>query len=373
MITLQDAIERAKLATDNQGLLASYTYDRLLEELEFADRHAFTMALVDLGIVTKHGSVDDIEHMKDVLGMSDSDEMDGESFKEASRRIDIIEEFVKVSQQFVQGPGGLWVPDTMQDAPEEDPMFPKEEDPEDNIFDQMYEEPIAIEDAPGADQTVMNEFMDYDVSDAVETLEGAGIHLTQDGKVNLYSQNIPGLFMDQVPTRSMSMDQATKLFSNQAKSFSNSQSKIMELQDVLSAMNSDFTSLEQSVQDLISRFNTAAEKMDTFKSYSPNSNNEVIKNIGNGIKSLKEYLNSVDIELDEELVYGLNQQSDLISELQGDLDNYLQSQYESYEQKVEVVDALERLRTLRAENPEGYVDAISSMGGVTAMFKEIYR
>ena len=367
MITLQDALERAKLATDEAGLLSSYTYDRLLEELEFADRHAFTMALVDLGILTKYGNLEDTSFMLDVLGLSDD-----KTYQEASRRIDIIEEFVKVSQQFIQSPGGLWVPDTMEPVPEEEGLFPQEEDPEDNIYEQMFDEPLALEDAPGADQETMPEFIDYDISDAVEILEGAGLHVSSEGKVQLYAQNIPGLFMEDIPTRAMSLSQAINLFNNQAKSFSKEQAKVMELQDVLSAMGSDFNSLEQSVQDLIGRFEQASDNLQMFK-YSPNSTSTVIQEIGKGIKDLKDYLSSIDIELDEDLVYGLRQKSDLVQELQSNLDNYFQSQYESYEYKVEVVDALQRLKSLRDESPEVFAQAVSGMGGISAMFKELYR
>jgi hypothetical protein len=67
MITLQDAIERAKLAADESGILSSYMYDELLHQLGVDEQYAFTMALVDLGIQTKMGSDEGMKAMSKVI------------------------------------------------------------------------------------------------------------------------------------------------------------------------------------------------------------------------------------------------------------------------------------------------------------------
>lgn len=98
MINLQDAIERAKLASDNDGLLSSYTYEQIVQELEEADRHAFTMALVDLGINTRRGSKSNFEHISKVIY--------GEGLlteKGLNRQVDILDDFRNVARAFSDG------------------------------------------------------------------------------------------------------------------------------------------------------------------------------------------------------------------------------------------------------------------------------
>jgi len=63
MITLEDAIERARLASDDSGILSNYTYNMIVDQLSDSEKYEFTLSLVDLGIHTKTGSnclVDDL-------------------------------------------------------------------------------------------------------------------------------------------------------------------------------------------------------------------------------------------------------------------------------------------------------------------------
>ncbi|HUV59107.1 MAG TPA: hypothetical protein VMW09_03240, partial [Desulfatiglandales bacterium] len=108
-ITLQDAIERAKLSSDEEGLLSSYMYDQLVDALKYEDKYAFTMALVDIGIIPKHGGRDNVAHMKEVLAY-DADLVEEESSEKVGSNL--VEELSKIAQQFVQSPGGVWQPST---------------------------------------------------------------------------------------------------------------------------------------------------------------------------------------------------------------------------------------------------------------------
>lgn len=58
MISLSDAVERARTMAGDDGLLNQESYDVLVEKLDETDRYAFTMALLDNGILTRTGMLD---------------------------------------------------------------------------------------------------------------------------------------------------------------------------------------------------------------------------------------------------------------------------------------------------------------------------
>lgn len=68
MITMEDAIERARLAADDDNLLSQETYNRLCAQLTDAEKYAFTIGLVDLGIQTKLGTKESKKIVAKVLG-----------------------------------------------------------------------------------------------------------------------------------------------------------------------------------------------------------------------------------------------------------------------------------------------------------------
>ncbi len=51
-IELSDAIGRAELMSDD-GLLSQQAYELILQKINDDDRHSFTLALVDRGIIVK--------------------------------------------------------------------------------------------------------------------------------------------------------------------------------------------------------------------------------------------------------------------------------------------------------------------------------
>jgi len=68
MITMEDAIERARLAADDDNLLSQEMYNRLCAQLNDAEKYAFTIGLVDLGIQTKLGTKESKKIVAKVLG-----------------------------------------------------------------------------------------------------------------------------------------------------------------------------------------------------------------------------------------------------------------------------------------------------------------
>ena len=148
MITLQDAIERARLGADDDGLLGSYLYDQIVQQLAQEDKYAFTMALVDLGIHTKLGTHQTYQAMRKILADDyDPRDLDKEDEEEDD---DLVDSFVKAAQAFRrQTPSGLWVPDSYEvgdeiPQPREEPakpVKPEEPAPEESYYgegDQGY-------------------------------------------------------------------------------------------------------------------------------------------------------------------------------------------------------------------------------------------
>jgi len=125
-ISIQDAIERAKLSHDNDGYLSQYMYGQLLSSLDPTDQHAFAMALVDNGVNVKHGS----ERTREALQSSSDNEVGEDSEHFGSKQIYAL--MKRVSQQFTQSPGGLWVPSDYMESPKAvRPEYskPKQEEP----------------------------------------------------------------------------------------------------------------------------------------------------------------------------------------------------------------------------------------------------
>ena len=355
MIELQDALERAKLAADGEGLISSYTYDRIVEQLDFADRHAFTMALVDLGIVTKHASMDDEEHMSHVLAMG-SDSF--EESKEDNRKASIVEDFVKVAQQFTQSPGGLWVPETYLD---EDVQV----EDSDIVDSQDYS-------SPESEQPAVKEpdfFEKYDVSHIQSVLEEYGVHVSAEGMVTLYSQNLPGLFNEKVPLRPMPLESAVELFTGKVTAIDKERGKIAELQDVLSSLNSDFSEIEGNLVSLSDKFNSAFGDLEKFN-YVSKESDEIVQQISQGLGIVKQYLDTTSPHM-EEMWGELRTQMNTISLLQSNLDQYNQRQYDNYDKAFELADALTRLSEI--QGTAMFDEAISGLGGVVASFKSIIR
>lgn len=358
MIELQDAIERAKLAADGEGLLSSYTYDRIVEQLSSADRHAFTMALVDLGIVTKQGSMDDTAHMQHVLAMGlDS----SEEVQEDNRKISIVEEFVKAAQQFVQSPGGLWVPDTLQEGEEDSP----------EAYESFLEEtPFVFPEESGKGQSQESEFTPSSDAEYLKSvLEENGVFISPDGMVTLYSQSVPGLFKEEVPLRPLDLDSAVQLFHNKILSVESEMDRLSQLQDILSALNSDFSEIEGSFVSLSEKFNDALSNLEQFR-YSEKSKDPIIQQIGEGLTFVKGYLDSSGPHM-EDMWGELRNQKGMISSLNSNIDQYYQKQYESYDKSYELVDALYKVKEL--QGTEMFDEIVSGMGGVVASFKSYFR
>jgi len=362
-ITLQDAIERAKLASDTEGLLSAYTYDQLVDALKYEDKYAFTMALVDIGIVPKYGGRENVAHMKKVLAY---DEDAAQTPVEVVSTL--VEDLSRIAQQFVQSPGGVWQPSTFTEDPAPEP---EPEQPEEMIGDpDQYAVDVDFENKP----VKPDEFVDTDEADyIINTLENAGVSVSPDGSVTLYSQNIPGLYMNEVPLKAIPLEKAIQSFNSDANKIDKEQQRISAFQDALSALNSNLAGLENSTNEFNSNLLTGLETLESFK-YTPKSKDDNLKAIGENLLNLRSYLsdNSEEIEnLTQTLNVYNNPVEEIIQDLQSRLDNYYQTQYDKYDEKLRVVDALERLSDIRFKDPKLFEGIVQSIGGIVGMFRQV--
>lgn len=393
MITLQDAIERAKLASDEDGMLSNYMYDQIVQQLGIDDKYAFTMALVDLGIHTKLGTHATYQAMSRILAQDYEEEKDED---EEEDELSIEDEFVKAAQAFRrQTPSGLWVPDSYYDEdeepkkvekpqepsdyssePEENSYFDTEEDYEqfmesspfysDEPSEPGVEEPPALETKPEAPQIDPEpEFVEVSTEGLVESLERAGILINESGDISLYKQNLPGLYTDRV-FKPQPLDKSINRLNNEADSIDREQDRISSLQDILTVVGKDFEALDQGgkLKDYVDKFGENGKKLEQFK-YSEKSPSPEISSIAQGLSTLKEYLqpSTKSVKKAKNDILKLRK---LLGGLETQLGQYYQTQYEKYDAKLEAIDALEKVRELKESSPEQYEQIVKEIGGITA-------
>lgn len=342
MIDLKDALERAKLAADEDGLISQYFYNQLANSLDDDDLHTFVVSLVDLGIKTKVSSREGIDMVSACLETEE-------------RGRDILEEFVKAAQQYVQSPGGVWMPeeyvkreDPRPYSKEELPVDLPEDLPEDKYIDEQSDD------------------SSYDVEYFRDILENAGLAIDKDGMVSQYKSAIPGVYNKQVPVKPMPLSQAINLFYRASDISNTERERIRELQDVLSVLNSDFSSLNQDISDLATKFTKSLESLDKAK-YSVKSPNKEIQSIAKDLQSVREYLENYGDSV-QSLTFGLDQYSDVIKTLQKRLDPYSQNQVDKFDKDITTAIALETLQDIQNNDPDRFKRIVDGLGGVSAKF-----
>jgi ankyrin repeat protein len=263
----------------------------------------------------------------------------------------------KKAQTFKQQLSGLWTPDTWEEETPEDETTPSDSG---QFYDwNKSEEP---QEASLYDL--------YDLEKYKETLESAGIKVDRNGMVTFYQTNIPGVYSNQIPMKPIPMDKAVALLENNAKMVDNEQNRIKSLQDILSRLNSEFSGLDDSMQDVIANFDDVLALLEQFK-YSEKSTNQDIAAIAEGLKTLRTFLSDSGPELSD-LAYGIDQHADVIKDTQGKLDWYYQSQYEKSSDKNSLVEAMDVLMDVQQNDPAAFENLVKDMGGIAASFKRAF-
>ena len=176
MITLDDAIQRARLMAGEDGILNQQSYNLLVNDLNQKDRYPFTMALVEYGITTRTGSIP-----------KDS----GLSFENKLQKWSQAEENIQLEE-------------------------------DEDILGGEISEPIEE---------------DEEIQQFREVLENAGIVITKDGMVNFYQSSIPGIYKDKLP-QAMPLQTAVKFWEQRSNIADKEKAKVDDLQDILAKLRS---------------------------------------------------------------------------------------------------------------------------------------
>ncbi len=174
MITLQDAIERARLAADEGGILSQSFYNQLISQVDEVDVHPLTVALVENGLMVRTGSL---------------------TVKALNARRKAL----------------YW-------------------DVDEGVGDYEKEDGISEEEVSQGNSS-------EDMSEIRDVLETAGISVSSDGMVSFYGSNIPGLYTEKLP-QALPLATAVQLWEQKLEIADSEKDRVGGIQDALSRLKS---------------------------------------------------------------------------------------------------------------------------------------
>lgn len=297
---------------DDSLHLKEQSYELLIDKLAEEDLYPFTMGLVERGVMVRHSS----------QKMSDET---------------VTAKLVKAAQSYKQSPGGVWTPDTWDDEQElgdEDLEEVQDGDYESYLDSTPFTWP--------SNQQETTPYTGTDIDTLKATLENAGLRVTPEGTVEMYSSSIPGIYTDKLPQGPLPLDIAVKYFDQMLDAGDNEQSRLNGLLDVLTRLNTQTSEIEASIEEL-NNYN-----------YSAASRSESSQAIANGLQEVRGLLAEGNWTAAQRV----------LGDLKGSIDEYLGERLGVYDENLEVVDALDQLADLQEADPEGYQYAIEGMGGM---------
>ena len=311
MIDLVDALQRAELMSDDSLLLSEQSYELLVDKINEEDLYPFTIGLVERGIIVKHAT--------------------------ATTDASVEDKLVKAAQ-YKQSPGGIWMPDSMEDE-EYDVQDEDIEEVENDDYESYLESSPFV--FPN-DQQATQPYTGEDIESLRETLENAGLRITPEGTVEMFSANIPGIYTDKLPQGPLPLDIAVKYFDQLLDSSDVEQNKLSGLLDLVTRLSNQTSEIEASIEEL-----------DNYN-YSAASRSESSQAIAAGLQEVRGLLAEGNWTAAQRV----------LSDLQGTVDAYTGERDSAYDEKLSVVDALDRLADLQEADPQGYAQAIEGLGGM---------
>lgn len=309
-ISLDDAVERAKLMSDTSGLLAQESYNLLLNALDEEDRYAFTMSLVDHGIISKQGSTD---RVRELLGKPKTDitittELTSETY--------LNNKFANIARKLtgqyeIDDEGN---PITSYGGTTESPPF---------------------QEAP------VNQVDQSAVDNLRSTLENFGISIDSQGKVSFYKSSVPGIYTDRLP-QSMPLDSALAYYrqvSSIAQKEADKSARILDNLAKLSAQENDISAILEDLKSV---------------KFSQQSKSEFIVGISKNLENLVTTLSS---DANAKMV-------EYIEQLENNFEQYKFDQEAKRDQYDIVADVLDELVDAKENHPELYKAVITGLGGL---------
>lgn len=301
-IQLNDAIERAKLAADDTGMLSPYIYQMILKSLPEGERYYFTLGLVDLGIQTKFASKEDERHMKSVL---------------------------KRSLRFTNK----------------------------QLKDVRKESQAAHESG--------------DIGVYLDALSEIGLHINQEGLVSFYNFNIPGVYMDKIPMRPVTMEQAKDILEKKYSTSDKGVDTVTGLLDSVARINTALKNARDSLTEIYNESNNLTELMQN-SHYNNRSPDEDIRNAVITLEGLTEYLNGLSENGLDEISRNLMGFEDYINNSFDSLDYLRYTRDEMSIKNYDYSQVLTNLIEIRDSDPEYFYDSVRGMGGIIGKLKRAF-
>jgi hypothetical protein len=316
MITLEDAIERAKLAADDSGHLGQSFYNMLVNQVDETEIYPLTMALSEVGIMVRTGSA---------VVEEDPFEMEAESGAE-----------VKPAK-----------------------------------FPVNFSNSVTLEKKKtGPAKKVRSKFLRFlrrgqelesteDVSDIRSVLESTGISVSSDGMVSMYTSNIPEIYTDRLP-QAFPLDVAVQLWEQRLEIADNEQGRVKALQDAIARLRVQVKErAETGTTPRISEIEASLRELEDY-GFNLVSTSEISQSIATLIENIFEMVMSSN----------WTGAISTIDDAQITLEEYAAQQNSDYEVGMFVWDALDRLQNLQYSNPDAFDAATSNLGGLAARLVE---
>lgn len=308
-ITLDDAVERAKIMSGQDGLISQESYNLLLNALAEEDRYSFTMALVDHGIIAKNASSQDNSVMRFLIGEPKTDVIISEILTSEEY---LRDKFARIALRNLRG------------------QFDVDESGQ---VTYGGEETSPFQETPEIDQTRVN--------DLRERLESAGISISEDGQVSFYKSSVPGVYSDKLP-QSMTLENAVSYY-NQVSRISQKESdksdKILNNLAKLSGQENEIALILEDLKGL---------------KFSQQSKNDYIVNIS---KSLQSLVSTISESSNAKLV-------EYIDDLKNQFEQYKFDQEAKRDQYTQMSETLSELLSAKTDDPGLYTAVVKGLGGI---------
>ncbi len=299
------------------------------------------------------------------------DEYDDLTNPGGRRGSDVTDKLLKAAADFVRSPGGLWMPDSMQEdeeAPEEDPnpFYGWQDDEPDaksedgREWSWGSEEPKAKQEDPNdpgyeiLESRDINEAPPVDTSEAEEVLTQHNIKVHPDGTVTFQQAtsgfegegvaNLDYLLDETEVSKPMPIEKAIGFFNQKLRGANIEQERIKGMQDTLLNFTQIVGNIDNDIFMTMDKLDEALASLESFK-YNEKSPDSNISEIAKGLTGIKSALQEKMYELEdfsEQFSAGaFAEYLEPVKEMQNRLDEYVETQYNKVQDNESIINALQ--------------------------------
>ena len=291
------------------------------------------------------------------------DEYDRLTNPNGRRGNNVLDKLLKAAADYARSPGGLWVPEDMQDdgAPygwQTD--GPQEEVEEPVEWSQRFDEPDAspaVQEDPGyeiLESRDINEEPSVDTSEAEEVLATHNIKVHPDGTVTFQQAtsgfegegvaNLDYLLDENEVSKPMPIEKAIGFFNQKLRGATIEQERVKGMQDTLLNFTQIVGNIDNDIFMTMDKLDEALSSLESFK-YNKKSPDSNISDIAQGLTGIKSALQEKMYELEdfsEQFSAGaFAEYLEPVKEMQNKLDNYAETQYNKVKDNESIISALQ--------------------------------